>query len=85
MPRKKRSEEEVKAILKAHSDGMPVKEIQKTFAISDAAFYRLLNVSKGLPPEPTRKQQENKIAKLEKALRDREFEIALLKRALKKS
>lgn len=85
MPRKKRSTDEVAAILKAHAEGMRTAEVCKNFEISEAAFYRLLNTSRGLPSEPSRDKAQKKIEKLENALRARDREIALLKAALKKS
>ncbi len=80
MPRKKRSEEEIKEILKAQANGVPISEICKQFDMSQTAYYRLIHASQGAMP----KKAESKIKKLEKKLKEREREIALLKEILKK-
>lgn len=82
---KKRSAEEVEEILRAFANGMSIPAIAKKYTISQSAFYRLLKVSRGEHPDRSKYRETSKIAKLEKALAEREKEISLLKAALKKS
>ena len=82
---KKRSRSEIDKILEAFQKGVPLIEISKKYEITEASIYRLLSASKGVDPYAYKKKSENKIAKLERALAEREKEIALLKSALKKS
>lgn len=83
MPRKKRTQEEIKAILKDFESGVLIPEICKKHSISQTSFYRILTASRGVTPSS--QKTGNKVKKLEKQLREREKEIALLKAALKKS
>ena len=83
MSRKVRSPEEIKAILKAFEGGMSQPEISKKFALSEAGFYRILRVSRGETPEAS--PRNSRVEQLEKKLKQRDLEIALLKAALKKT
>jgi len=78
---KRRSKEEIKAILEDVGKGLSKHEISKKYGIGDKAIYHIMSEAYG---EPKPKRDQNKIRKLEKELREREEEIALLKAALKK-
>lgn len=85
MSRKVREKDEVEAILRAFANGSSILEINEKFKISESAFYRLLRVSRGLDAQPAKTRVRSKVEKLEKKLKEREREIALLKAVLKKS
>jgi transposase-like protein len=82
---KKRTDEEIKAISKASLDGVPVAEICQRFEISESSLYRILGAVRANKPPPKKVPSIKKIESLEKKLREREREIALLKAILKKS
>lgn len=85
MPHKPRPKEETLGILNDYDQGMSAKDICRKYDISESTFFRMLRVSRGFPANATRRKIENKVQKLEKTLKEREREIALLKAALKKS
>jgi len=82
---KKRTAEEIKKINQASLDEVPVAEICKRFEISESSLYRILGAVRGNRLPPKKKPSQKKIESLEKKLREREREIALLKAILKKS
>ncbi|MNL69487.1 hypothetical protein D3C87_1943560 [compost metagenome] len=85
MPLKKRPTEEVEAMLKDYSAGLTQLEICEKYSISQSAFVRIVRVSRGLEPDASKRKTENKVKKLEKTLKERDREIALLKAILKKN
>ncbi|MBO9665577.1 MAG: transposase [Bdellovibrio sp.] len=85
MPYKKRSQEEVDAILKELETGSSRWEVCQKYDLSESSLTRIINVSRGLEAEPSKRKAESKIKKLEDTLKERDREIALLKAALKKS
>lgn len=85
MSRKARSKQEVREIVRAYSNGSSYEEIVKRYGISESALHRLIRVSRGEHPDPSKLNQAKKIEKLEKALKDQEKVISILKAALKKS
>ncbi|PIU00604.1 MAG: hypothetical protein COT74_04440 [Bdellovibrionales bacterium CG10_big_fil_rev_8_21_14_0_10_45_34] len=82
---KKRSKEEIEGILRAFAQGRSLIEISRDFQVSEGAFYRILRDSRGAPVYPGERQRRAKINRLEKKLKERDREIALLRSALKKS
>lgn len=85
MPHKPMSKDEIEKILQDYSQGVSIRDICEKYDISQNTFFRMLRVSRGFPADATRRKIENKVQKLEKTLKEREREIALLKAALKKS
>lgn len=80
---KKRSKEEVEAILREYAGGAGILELAKKYEMSETTFYRILGLSRGAVPKD--KKRESRIKKLEKTLAQRDKEISLLKAVLKKS
>lgn len=82
----KRTPEEIAEILREFSQGLPFIEISKKYKIGESSFYRLLKNYKGLNSAEIGKlrHQDKQISRLKRHLSEREFEIKLLKKALKK-
>jgi len=85
MSRKARSKEEVNEIVKAYANGSSYNDLVKKYGISVASLHRLIRVSRGEPPDPSKLKQAKKIERLEKTLLQQEKIISILKAALKKS
>jgi len=85
MSRKPRDKKEVDKIIKSHKSGESLNKILKDHGMSVSAFYRLLRVSRGEVPDPSKLKEAKRLARLEGALKQRDKEIALLKAALKKN
>lgn len=85
MSKKNRTPEEVVEILSEFEKGSSIYEVSERFGISQAAFYRLLKVSRGEPADAKKFKEKSQLRKLEGKLKEREKEIALLRAALKKS
>ncbi len=83
MSYKKRSKEEVEAILHDYKLRMPIAEICAKHTISGTAFNRLVKDSKGFQIE--KRKPSSKVQHLEKIIAQRDLEIKLMKAALKKS
>lgn len=82
---RKRTKDEVAALLKDYNNGMPIHELTRVHNVTEPSFYRILRASKGLDHNSTHTKQMSRIKKLEKDLAAREKEIRLLRAALKKS
>jgi len=81
---RKRTKEEVESVLKDVTAKLSNYEICKKHGLSQTTLYKIIQVGQGIDVKATRKQ-DSKISKLERAIRERDREIALLKAALKKS
>ncbi len=80
---KKRSEEEIAAIIEAFKAGSSMHSISGQFQVSEDTIYRIVQKHFGTFTDRSALKQ-GKVARLEKQLAEREKEIALLKAALKK-
>lgn len=85
MPSKTRSQEEVDQILKDVSEQIPFIEICRKYDLSESVLRTIIRTQRGGPADTYQLKRQRKTEKLEKLLQQREKEIELLKRALKKS
>lgn len=82
----KRSPEQIAEILKEYSQGLKFIELSKKYSIGESSFYRLLKNYKGLNAEEIKKlrHQDKELGRMKRKLSEQDFEIKLLKKALKK-
>ena len=85
VPYKRKSKEEVEGMLKDHKDGLSIREICLKYDASESTVFRIVKQNRDLPKKPSTKKMESKIQKLEKELKQRDREIAILRDILKKS
>jgi len=83
--RKVRTAEEIQIILRAFANGSSIPEISEKFGISESSFYRILRVSRGEEAYASPRKDAKRIETLEKKLKERDREIALMREALKKN
>lgn len=83
MSLKKRTKEEIEAIVKDFGDDLSLHEIATKYSISEDAIYRIIQKHHGSYVD-RKGEAKSKVKRLEKELAEREKEIAILKAALKK-
>lgn len=83
---KKRSAEEIAEILKDYREGKGFYEISKKYSISESSFYRLVQAYHGMNADEIHRLRHHtkELSRMKKKLDQQEFEIKLLKKALKK-
>ncbi len=82
----KRSPEQIAEILRDYGQGLTFIELSQKYSIGESSFYRLLKNYKGLNPEEIKKlrHQDKELSRMKRKLSEQDFEIKLLKKALKK-
>lgn len=86
MSYKKRTQEEVEAIVKEVEDGHSNADICNKYGVSETALYRILLKHRGLgfADQQRSSSDKKKVNRLEKKIKEQEQEIKLLRAALKK-
>lgn len=81
----KRTEKEIKEIVKAYENKTDLNEICKKYSLSQTSFYRMLAKHRGYDNEANYKaKRTTEHQKLKKKIKQQEEEIKILRAALKK-